>query len=118
MLDIRRDAWSFQAGFDRATLRCALERYGIAYRHRPEFGTAPELLRLLHEERDWDAFAVAYRTQIARQEALLNTIAAWARGHVVCLLSREYHAESCHRSLLATRLAELAALRVEHLSLW
>lgn len=69
VLDARWNAYSQHQGFDGETLRRAIEGHGMAYRHRPERGAPPNLRRALVEDGDWDAFAAAYRTHIAKQEA-------------------------------------------------
>ncbi|HLW00099.1 MAG TPA: DUF488 domain-containing protein [Ktedonobacterales bacterium] len=118
LVDCRWDTSSGQLGFDGATLRRAVEGRGIAYRHFSMLGGAPHLRFRLCEEGDWDAFAAAYLTALAPQEELLGRIAGWARNHPTCLLSCERNATLCHRGLLATRLAEMAGLQVEHLLVW
>lgn len=99
------------------TLRRAVEGRGIAYRQRSELSCAPAL-RQLREDGDGAAFAVAYLAALASQEELLRCIAGWARNHPLCLLSLEHETDLGPRGLLATRLAALGGLQVEHLMLW
>lgn len=118
LLDVRGTDWREQPGFEGTTVRRAVEGRGIVYRHLPALDSAPDLRHRLREEGDWEAYAAAYLAALEQQEALLCRIAEWARRHPICLLCRERDASLCHRGLLATRLAALGGLQVEHLTLW
>ncbi|HLV98702.1 MAG TPA: DUF488 family protein [Ktedonobacterales bacterium] len=117
LLDIRWTDERQRSPLCAETLRQAVESRGIAYRQRSELSCAP-VLRQLREDGDGDAFAAAYLAALASQEDLLRRIAGWARDHPICLLSLEHNAALGHLGLLATRLAALGGLEVEHLTLW
>jgi hypothetical protein len=118
VLDTRWSAWSRNDGFCQAPLRRALVSRRIAYRHRPELGTSPDLRHHLDADGDWAAFVAAYAATLTTHAALLRSVAAYARTHRVCLLCAEHEPAHCHRSVLAQRLADLAGLTIEHLKAW
>ena len=118
LLDTRWSAWSQQQGFDATALRRALEGQGIAYRHLPSLGSAPDVRHQWTQDGNWDAFEMTYQGMLARQSELFGRVAGYAQHHRLCLFCAERDHTHCHRSLLATRLAELAGLQVAHLVLW
>jgi hypothetical protein len=118
LLDIRWSPTSQCHGFEPGTLRRIVEGRGMAYRHVPALGSAPDLRYRYQEDGDWAAFASAYLGALEGQDALLGRVAGYARGHPVCLLCAEHDPGHCHRRLLAERLAPLAGLTIEHLTLW
>ena len=118
VVDTRWSAWSQIDAFCREPLRRGLVRRGIAYRHRPELGTSPDLRNRLDAGGDWAAFVAAYDAALTTHSELLRSVAAYAKAHRVCLLCAEHEPEHCHRSLLAQRLASLAGLTIEHVKAW
>lgn len=109
-------------------LQDALADAGIAYEHRPELAPTTELRKLQYAvdeeagvgKRDREElspqFKAAYSEEILGAADLGEVLALLPAGGPAALLCVERDAEACHRSLVADRLADVAGLRVEHLT--
>ena len=107
-------------------LQSALARNGIAYRHELELAPTEsvrtiqrlsdrEARRAKRERRVLDsAFVEAYRHQLKAVdlEAFVQSCRAYRRVALLCV---EAEAAACHRSVLASELAQMSSVRTTHL---
>ena len=90
----------------------ALAERGIAYEHRRELGTPPDLRWLFKNRRVAEGRA-GFRAHIDGSPALDALAAELPRGPRTALLCLEAEPEECHRRVLTELLAErLPGLRV------
>jgi uncharacterized protein (DUF488 family) len=116
LLDVRFRPQSRRPGMSKTKLGLRLGEHGIAYEHRRELGTPPEIRPLYRTgavRRAADAFrAHVERTAAAELDALAAELAAPGapRTALLCLEAEPAH---CHRRVVAEQLRErLPALRV------
>jgi uncharacterized protein (DUF488 family) len=106
--DVRAVALSRKRGFSKSGLREALEREGIGYRHFIELGTPKagrEAARAGDAARMKRIFCDEVLATPSAAEAL-NALAELAARRPICLLCFERDPATCHRRILAERLAE------------
>ncbi|WP_027315408.1 DUF488 domain-containing protein [Microvirga flocculans] len=108
LADVRAVALSRKRGFSKSALRDALSDQGIGYRHFIALGT-PKEGRQAARAGDGELMRRIYCDEVLTsepaQEALreLETLAA---TQPICLLCFERDPATCHRRVLAQRLAE------------
>jgi uncharacterized protein (DUF488 family) len=108
LADVRAVASSRKRGFSKNGLRDALASEEIGYRHFVELGT-PKPGRTAARAGDAATLRRIYCDEVLTQEpakAALDALAAMAEERPVCLLCFERDPATCHRRLLAERLAE------------
>ena len=108
-------------------LQAALARAGIAYEHHPELAPTTELRHLQYAEDDRlgvgkrsrrelaAEYTRRYTAEILDRVDLTSIVSALPNAGTAALFCVERDPEACHRSLIATRLAERHGLTVEHL---
>jgi uncharacterized protein (DUF488 family) len=108
-------------------LQAALGQAGIAYRHHLELAPTTELRRLQYAADDRQGVGKRSRTELAPEyrERYLTEIldradldafaASLPERGAASLMCVERDPDACHRSLIAERLEERYAVRVEHL---
>jgi uncharacterized protein (DUF488 family) len=107
LADVRAVALSRKRGFSKNALRQELEHGGIGYRHFIELGT-PKAGREAARAGDEGLLRRIYCDEVLttdRAEAALDSLAELAESRPVCLLCFERDPATCHRRLLAERLA-------------
>ncbi|HEX2554778.1 MAG TPA: DUF488 domain-containing protein [Microvirga sp.] len=108
LADVRAVAFSRKRGFSKSLLRESLEREGLGYRHYIALGT-PKAGRDAARAGDAETLRRIYCDEVLPSEAAgaaLDELTALARTQPVCLLCFERDPATCHRRLLAERLAE------------
>lgn len=108
LCDVRRNPLSRRFGFSRATLSNACLELGLRYEHLPELGIASAERQAASTPSDHDELFARYvRVTLPREKPSQERIAAWiSAGERVTLTCFERLPEHCHRSRLATALAE------------
>lgn len=85
-------------------------RKGAVDQWERDLGPSPELLAdFQHDRIEWDAFAAAYRDEMASRGSLVDWVTRMAETTGVTLLCGSHPDERCHRSLLAALIRERAA---------
>ena len=110
-----------------ARLQSALAEAGIDYRHHKELAPTTELRQLQYTEDERlgvgkrsrvelaPAYVERYTKEILDRADLAPVVAELPTQGAGALLCVEADPEACHRSLIATRLAERHGVRVRHL---
>ncbi|HEX2219887.1 MAG TPA: DUF488 domain-containing protein [Gemmatimonadales bacterium] len=117
LVDVRAVASSRRPGFSKTPLAANLQGAGIDYLHLRGLGTPAAgraAARAGRHEEMREIFQAHLATPGAREEleALADVVRSGSR---VCLLCFETDPAHCHRSLVASALAELVPVRVTHL---
>jgi uncharacterized protein (DUF488 family) len=107
VLDVRFRPQSRKPGMSKTRLSDAMARHRIAYEHRKELGTPPDLRWLFHAGRTARA-AAAYREHVETSapdalDALAAELAGAPRTALLCL---EEEPEHCHRRVITDALRE------------
>lgn len=112
VIDIRELPLSRRRGFSKTPLREALEAAGIEYRHLREAGNPfrSEKDRIPRAE-----LLARYRVHLNASRATVTAVAEAARDRCSALLCFEHDHRTCHRSILAPRVARKLGLVVENL---
>jgi len=105
LADIRYLPLSRRPGFSKSSLRAAVEKAGIAYRHFRDLGTPTEG-RAAARRGDHVALEQIYSGQLELPQAMaqMAELRAIADERPVALLCYERRAAECHRSLLVKAL--------------
>lgn len=116
IIDVRAVPLSRKHGFSKKALSAALATKGIAYLHIKELGD-PKLGREAARRGDFEAFRKIYTRHLNGRDAQagLTVAADAAAGQPSCLLCFERAYEHCHRSMVATALAEQSGFAIKHL---
>jgi uncharacterized protein (DUF488 family) len=112
VIDIRELPLSRRRGFSKTPLREALENVGIEYLHLRAAGNP--------FRRDKDVIArdellARYRVHLNATRAPVTAVADAARDRRAALLCFEHDHRTCHRSILAPRVARKLGVPVHHL---
>lgn len=109
IIDVRELPLSRRKGFSRTALSERLVSEGIEYRHARDLGN-PKDLR--HGLKDgglcFDDFRAVFLRILEEREDALRVVLGLAADHAVCLMCFEEDPSTCHRSIVAERIAELA----------
>lgn len=111
VIDVRELPLSRRRGFSKTPLSGALAREGMEYVHLREAGNPFRRDKALTAE----ALLATYRAHLTRTPAAVRAVTEAARGHRAALLCFEADASTCHRSVLAPRVAKQLRVRVVHL---
>jgi uncharacterized protein (DUF488 family) len=114
LIDVRYRPQSRRAGMSKTRLGELLAEHGIAYEHRRELGTPPDI-RWFYKHNQVASGAAAYRTHIeaASAEALDELAAELPTGPRTALMCLEAEPTDCHRTIVVERLrTRLPDLRV------
>lgn len=105
VIDVRFRPQSRRPGMSKTRLGAMLAEHGIAYEHRRELGTPPDLRWLYRANRVAEA-AEAYRAHLEREapEALNELAAELDRRPATALLCLEAEPTACHRGVIAAAL--------------
>ena len=107
VLDVRERAQSRKPGMSKTKLSALLAAHRIAYEHRRELGTPPEL-RHLYRTNKVERAAAAFREHVENtaRPALDQLARELDDGPKTALLCLEEAPEHCHRSVLAEALRD------------
>ncbi len=107
VIDVRYRPQSRRAGMSKTRLGALLAEHGIAYEHRRELGTPPDLRWLFRANRTEEARA-AYRSHVEAEapEALDELAAELDSAPPTALLCLEAEPVGCHRRVITEALYE------------
>ena len=107
VLDVRFRPQSRRPGMSKTRLGALLAAHDIAYEHRRELGTPPDMRWLFHAGRLAEATA-AYRAHVAREtpEAIDELAAELDAAPATALLCLEADPAACHRRVITDALRE------------
>jgi uncharacterized protein (DUF488 family) len=114
VIDVRFRPQSRRPGMSKTRLGALLAERGIAYEHRRELGTPPDMRWLFHAGR-LDEARAAYREHVAREtpEAVDALAAELESAPPTALLCLEAEPHGCHRRIITEALRDRRAdLRV------
>jgi uncharacterized protein (DUF488 family) len=115
LIDVRYRPQSRRAGMSKTRLGDALGEHGIAYEHRRELGTPPDI-RWFYKHNQVAEGSARFSAHIEQASAdALDTLAAELTGAAppTALLCLEEDASHCHRRIVTDRLtARIPGLRV------
>lgn len=114
LLDVREIAVSRRKGFSKQALAQALREAGIEYRHERALGSPKTIRDALHQDKDYTTFFALFEEYLNTQHDLLKTLAESLSGGVA-LMCYERDPKTCHRSVIAQHLSELAGLSPKHI---
>lgn len=117
LVDVRDYPLSRKKGFSKRALASALQDAGIGYEHWRSLGAPRRLRYALKESNDWDAFEQAFDRILDDRNAELEALAGRVQDEVACLMCFEHDHRVCHRSLVASRMAQQRLIEdVDHLA--
>jgi uncharacterized protein (DUF488 family) len=110
VIDVRFRPQSRRPGMSKTRLGALLAEHGIAYEHRRELGTPPDMRWLFHAGRLAEATA-AYREHVEREtpEAIAELAAELDTSPPTALLCLEAEPTGCHRRVITDALRERRA---------
>jgi uncharacterized protein (DUF488 family) len=105
VLDVRYRPQSRRPGMSKTRLGELLAQHGIAYEHRRELGTPPDI-RWFYKNNQVATGATAYRTYIEAEssEALDELASELPTGPRTALLCLEAEPHECHRTIIVEQL--------------
>lgn len=107
LVDVRQRPMSRKADFRKKALEASCTEAGVDYVGMPELGSTDALRDRLKETGDFRMFAKAFRQHVRRKAIeAIDSLAELASERSVALLCYERQHDECHRSVLATILAE------------
>lgn len=120
LIDVRHNPIARRYGFHKSTLARLCGNLGIEYRHVPELGIPSEHRQGLSNggvaER-MRLFETYERTTLTTQTTLIAAVAKMVKEKASVLVCMEATPCECHRSRLATPIAALTGLPIEHLEI-
>lgn len=112
VIDVRELPLSRRRGFSKTPLAAALAAAGIEYVHLRQAGNP---YRRLKDTVDRGELLARYRVHLRGARTVVPEVAEAVRGHRAALLCYEADPATCHRSLLAPRIARRLGVRVTDL---
>lgn len=117
VIDVRENPFSRKPGFSKGSLSRALEAAGIQYIHLKALGTPRPLRDAVKSDGDYGRFFCDMDAYLATQSEAVSHASAQVRGMTCCLLCYERSVDTCHRKIVAAKIAEVVGqpLVVTHL---
>ncbi len=117
LIDVRAVPASRKPGLSKRALAAAVEEAGLAYAHLVGFGN-PKAGRDAGKAGDWATFRriFAAHMETGAAAAALAQATEIAAAGPVCLMCYERDPETCHRAIVADRLADMLGTGVRHLA--
>jgi uncharacterized protein (DUF488 family) len=112
VIDVRELPLSRRRGFSKTPLREALAIAGIEYVHLREAGNPYRYEKDLIPR---DELLAKFRTHLNGSRTVVTHVADQVRGKRTALLCYEHDVTTCHRSILAPRVAKRLGVRVTNL---
>src|SRR3954468_24087254 len=103
VIDIRELPLSRRRGFSKTPLGTALREHGIEYMHMRQAGNP---YRRLKDAIPREELLEKYEVHIRNADDVVADVTEAVRGHRAALLCYEADVATCHRSLLAPRVAK------------
>lgn len=116
VIDVRELPLSRRKGFSKTPLTIALDAVGIAYVHLRDLGD-PKIGREAARAGRYSEFRRIYakHLQTAKAQASLAELRSIAASTRACLVCYERDPSQCHRTMVASALADLDQVRIVHL---
>ena len=105
IVDLRQSPISRKPGFSKSALASAAAAHGLGYTHMPALGCPKDIRNRYHVDGNWSRYTLRFKAYLAAQDSAVAELAGLARRERCCLLCFEADPNSCHRSLVAERLA-------------
>ncbi len=116
LIDVRQNPVARRYGFHRSTLSKLLSRLGIEYVHVPELGIPSSFRQELHTYEDYKRLFRKYEAKtLACEDAAIGSVSRLVAERPSVLVCMEADPKYCHRSRLASRVADATSLPVTHL---
>jgi uncharacterized protein (DUF488 family) len=116
VVDVRDTPFSRCFGFSRGSLTGHLERLGLAYMPFPQLGVPSAERNGVRSAESRRALFGVYRKRVEiDSDGLLDALCTAVSSRPLALMCMESRAEECHRSVLASIVAERSGLSVEHI---
>lgn len=107
LIDVREIANSRKVGFSAGILGNFLGKRGIEYIHLRGMGSPRDARRKLHLDNDFVSFSEKYELSLASKKEDLNMLIGLAVEKPTAIMCFERDASTCHRSIIASRMAKL-----------
>jgi DNA-binding Lrp family transcriptional regulator len=107
LVDVREIANSRKAGFSSSILGDFLRKHNIEYIHMKGLGSPQNARREFHRDNDFISFSEKYESFLADRRDDLNTLTGLAIEKPTAIMCFERDASTCHRSMIASRIARL-----------
>ncbi len=107
LVDVREIANSRKAGFSSSTLGRFLEQHDIEYIHMRELGSPQKIRNDYRETNDFVSFSKKYESFLDGKKGEMKTLTGLAVEKPTAIMCFEKEASSCHRSMIAARIAGL-----------
>lgn len=106
LIDVRKNAFSFKAGFSKTPLKEALSNAGIVYIHIPELGTDQKSRKEYKETGDISRLLQLYEERLDENTDSYETLKALVNYRKSALMCFEDDYTRCHRSIIENRLKD------------
>jgi uncharacterized protein (DUF488 family) len=115
LIDVRQNPSSRKPGFSKRGLDKQLSSSGIDYVHFPCLGTPPAIRRYYFQSGQIELALKRYEKYLESKGACLQSLVDFASDRRCCLLCLESCYTTCHRSVIAEKLARIAQWTPIHL---
>ncbi len=102
LIDVRKNPFSMNFSYVKATLKKYLDSVGIEYLHIPELGIESEDRRDLKTKEDYELLFAKYRKRLPLKEVYINRIIELGKRKKIALLCYEKDHDFCHRGQIAS----------------
>lgn len=113
LLDVRELPMSRRRGFAKTALRNALDEAGIEYKHEKNLGSPKPVRDRLKSDWNFSRFFREYDRHLDSHRSLVEHLSAELEGRVTLMCYERNHCE-CHRSSVASMMADLTGLKPQH----
>ncbi len=116
LIDVRELPISRRPGFAKSALSTALAEAGVSYIHLKGLGD-PKKGRDAARAHDLQTFLRIFRQHLKTAQAQddLAEAASLSASGDACLMCYERDPKTCHRTLVAERIADIISIRIQHL---
>jgi len=115
LVDVRQNPVSRKYGFSKIHLEESAAQSGIEYFHFPCLGTPQRIRKLYSRNGNIESALRLYEEHLRSREECLRSLLERVTSKYFCLLCLESDYTSCHRSIIALKLAEMTGCQPIHL---
>lgn len=115
IVDVRAMPLSRKPGFSKKALALHLENAGIHYIHMPALGCPKPVRERYKSDGSWPKYTKSFLAYLAHQSEAVEQVAGFASKSKTCLICFEADFNFCHRSFVASAVAESYGFSVRHL---
>jgi len=115
VVDVRQNPISRKSGFSKAGLASILSDKGIGYHHYPCFGTPRRIRERYFKQGDVATALLEFEKYLRTRERCVKVFLNQVSAKKFCLVCYESDHRSCHRSVVADKLAEIMKCQPIHL---